>query len=73
MTVLRHILLLQRDVPKAAQFYSQGLGLPLKVLTDRWAELQAGTTVIALKAVEGCARWQCTFMSSAHRLGLMNK
>ncbi len=53
MAVLRHILLLQRDVPKAAQFYSKGLGLPLKVLTDRWAELQAGATTIALKTVEG--------------------
>ena len=53
MTVLRHVLLLQRNIPRAVQFYNQGLGLPLKVSTDRWAELQAGTTVIALKAVDG--------------------
>ena len=53
MAVLRHILLLQRDVLSAAKFYHFGLGLPVKVLTERWAELQAGSAVIALKAVEG--------------------
>ena len=53
MAALKYVLLLQRDVPKAAAFYSQGLGLPLKVMTERWAELQAGSTTIALKAVEG--------------------
>lgn len=53
MAALRHILLLQRDVLTAAKFYHVGLGLPVKVLTERWAELQAGSAVIALKAVEG--------------------
>ena len=53
MTSLRYVLLLQRDVPKAAVFYNQGLGLRLKVLTERWAELDAGSATIALKAVEG--------------------
>ena len=53
MATLRYVLLLQKDVPKAALFYSQGLGLTVKVLTERWAELQAGSTTIALKAVEG--------------------
>lgn len=51
--MLRQILLLQRDVPKAVKFYQEGLGLPVKVLTERWAELDAGTTTLALKAVEG--------------------
>jgi catechol 2,3-dioxygenase-like lactoylglutathione lyase family enzyme len=50
---LRYVMLLQRDVPKAARFYSEGLGLPLKVLTDRWAELDSGGTTIALKAADG--------------------
>lgn len=53
--VLKHVLLLQKDVRKAAQFYQEGLGLPIIVLTARWAELQAGTSKIAIKAVEGCA------------------
>ena len=51
--MLRQVLLLQRDVPKAARFYQQGLGLKVKVLTERWAELDAGPTTLALKAVEG--------------------
>lgn len=50
---LRYIMLLQRDVPKAARFYSEGLGLQLKVLTDRWAELDGGGATIALKAADG--------------------
>ena len=55
MATLRHVLLLQRDVPRAARFYSEGLGLPVAVLTERWAELRAGSTLLALKAVDGCA------------------
>ncbi len=47
-------MLLQKDVPKAARFYSEGLGLPVKVLSERWAEIDAGGTTLALKAVEGC-------------------
>lgn len=53
-TMLRQVLLLQRDVPKATKFYQEGLGLRVKVLTERWAELDAGSTTLALKAVEGC-------------------
>ncbi|GMH43817.1 hypothetical protein BSKO_11751 [Bryopsis sp. KO-2023] len=53
MTSLRHVLLLQRNVATAARFYSEGLGLKLEVLTERWAELKAGQTTLALKAVEG--------------------
>lgn len=37
--VLRHVLLLQRDVPAAARFYRDGLGLVVNVCTERWAEL----------------------------------
>ena len=53
-TLLRHVLLLQKDIGRAARFYSEGLELPIIVLTDRWAELGAGPSRIALKAVEGC-------------------
>ena len=50
---LRSVLLLQRDVPKAAKFYQQSLGLPVKVLTERCAELDAGSLTLTLKQVEG--------------------
>jgi catechol 2,3-dioxygenase-like lactoylglutathione lyase family enzyme len=56
MSVLRHVLLLQRDVPAAARFYSEGLGLTVNVCTERWAELQAGPTRLGLKGADGCAR-----------------
>ena len=52
-TMLRHVLLLQKDLHKAARFYNEGLELPVLVLSDRWAELGSGPSKIALKAVEG--------------------
>ena len=61
--LLRHVLLLQRDVPAAAKFYTEGLGLVAHVCTDRWAELGDASsassssdpprTLIALQAVDG--------------------
>lgn len=53
---LRYVLLLQKDVPKATDFYSRGLGLAVEVITERWAELRGQNVTLALKAVEGCAR-----------------
>ena len=53
MTSLRYVLLLQRDLPRAVAFYGEGLGLQLRVFTEKWAEFDAGGTIIALKAVEG--------------------
>ena len=50
---LRYVLLLQRDLPKALRLYEQGLGLPVKVVTERWAELTAGRSTLALKAADG--------------------
>ncbi|GMN40512.1 hypothetical protein TIFTF001_009738 [Ficus carica] len=44
----RWILQLHKDVPKAAQFYSQGLDFTLNVCTHRWAELQSGPLKLAL-------------------------
>ncbi|DBA69576.1 hypothetical protein WJX79_010726 [Trebouxia sp. C0005] len=64
--MLRQVLLLQRDVPKATRFYQEGLGLRVKVLTERWAELEAGSTTLALKAVEGeayCTTGYTPFLS----------
>merc|ERR1711976_21504 len=55
MASLRAVMLLQRDLGKAAQFYSEGLGMRLTVLTERWAELRGGATdtTLALKASDG--------------------
>ncbi|KAL4452368.1 hypothetical protein ABPG75_008030 [Micractinium tetrahymenae] len=50
---LRYVLLLQRDLQKAVRFYGDGLGLPVRVVTERWAELQAGKSTLALKAADG--------------------
>eukprot|EP01025_Chloroclados_australasicus_P061482 TRINITY_DN8077_c0_g1_i1.p1 TRINITY_DN8077_c0_g1~~TRINITY_DN8077_c0_g1_i1.p1 ORF type:complete len:204 (+),score=14.23 TRINITY_DN8077_c0_g1_i1:208-819(+) len=53
MVLLQHVLLLQRNVPRAAKYYAEGVGLKLKVLTETWAELEAGSSTIALKQVAG--------------------
>ena len=51
---LRYVLLLQRDLQKAVRFYGEaGLGLPVRVVTERWAELSAGPSTLALKATDG--------------------
>ncbi|XP_020994262.2 uncharacterized protein LOC110279341 [Arachis duranensis] len=44
----RWILQLHKDVPKAARFYSEGLGFSTNVCTLRWAELQSGLLLLAL-------------------------
>lgn len=49
---LQSIMLLQRNVPKAAKYYSL-LGFRVQLLTEGWAELDAGTAKIVLKKA-GC-------------------
>ncbi|XP_050230256.1 uncharacterized protein LOC126679301 [Mercurialis annua] len=44
----RWILQLHKDVPKAANFYSQGLDFTVNVCTHRWAELHSGDLKLAL-------------------------
>ncbi|KAL0925209.1 hypothetical protein M5K25_003526 [Dendrobium thyrsiflorum] len=44
----RWVLQLHRNVPKAARFYSEGLGFSVDVCTLRWAELQSGPLKLAL-------------------------
>ena len=39
---------LHKDVPKAANFYSQGLGFTVNVCTPRWAELHSDSFKLAL-------------------------
>jgi catechol-2,3-dioxygenase len=56
---LQYVLLLQRNVPRAAKYYSEGIGLQLNLLTESWAELQAGATIIALKHTERCGDARC--------------
>ena len=48
-------MLMIKDVPKAVQFYHEGLGLPVIHMTDRWCELDTGngSAPLALKAVDG--------------------
>lgn len=41
---LRQILLLQRDVPRAAAFYERALGLRVAVCTETFAELALDST-----------------------------
>ena len=54
--VLRHVLLLQRDVPAAAKFYRDGLGLVVNVCTERWAELgNAASATGATPSTSGIA------------------
>ena len=47
---LRQILVLQRDVPAAARFYAEGLGLRVRNLSPTWAEVETGGTRITLRA-----------------------
>ncbi|KAK8500525.1 hypothetical protein V6N13_073565 [Hibiscus sabdariffa] len=44
----RWLLQLHKDVPKAANFYSQGLDFSVNICTLRWAELQSGPLKLAL-------------------------
>ncbi|XP_020589168.1 uncharacterized protein LOC110030671 [Phalaenopsis equestris] len=44
----RWVLQLHKDVPRAAQFYSEGLGFTIDVCTLRWAELKSGSLKLAL-------------------------
>ncbi|AFY38231.1 Glyoxalase/bleomycin resistance protein/dioxygenase [[Leptolyngbya] sp. PCC 7376] len=43
----RHIMLMVKDVAAAVQFYHEGLGLPIKVQSPGWAEIEANGATIA--------------------------
>jgi catechol 2,3-dioxygenase-like lactoylglutathione lyase family enzyme len=51
---LRRALILAADVPAAARFYSEGLGLGVAALTERWADLRGpgGRPALAIKAAD---------------------
>ena len=49
----RHVMLMVEDLPAAVDFFHRGLGLPIKVLSPTWAELEAnGTTITFHHVVE---------------------
>lgn len=48
----KHVMLMVKDVKASAQFYSEGLGLPLKMSSPAWAEVDANGTTIAFHMAE---------------------
>jgi predicted enzyme related to lactoylglutathione lyase len=53
MTVqFRHVMLMVKDVPAAAMFYSSGLGLEIMKQSPNMAELDANGTKIIIHGVE---------------------
>ena len=48
------VMLLQRNVPRAATYYSL-VGFRVAMLSDSWAELEAGAARLLLKRQEGCS------------------
>nr|WP_310416249.1 VOC family protein [Chamaesiphon sp. OTE_8_metabat_110] len=51
----KHIMLMVKSIPTSLKFYSEGLGLPVKMSSPGWAELDANGTTIALHAAESNA------------------
>ncbi len=43
----KHIMLKVKDIPSAVKFYSEGLGLKVKMSSPGWAELDADGTTLA--------------------------
>jgi hypothetical protein len=64
--VLQSILLLQRNVPRAAKYYSEGLGLRLKTVTNTWADLDGGGVNVLLKHSDGCVSHAYSLSASDH-------
>jgi catechol 2,3-dioxygenase-like lactoylglutathione lyase family enzyme len=53
MTVeFKHVMLMVKDVMASVKFYSEGLGIPVKMASPGWAELNANGTTIAFHAAE---------------------
>ena len=46
----KHVMLMVKDIPATLRFYSEGLGLKVKMSSPGWAELDADGTTIALHA-----------------------
>lgn len=48
----KHVMLMVKNVPEAVKFYSEGLGLTVKMSSPGWGELDANGTTIAFHAAE---------------------
>jgi len=48
----KHVMMMVKDVPAAVKFYSEGLGLPVKVSSPGWGEVDANGTTIAFHGAE---------------------
>jgi len=46
----KHVMLMVKDIPATVKFYSEGLGLQVRMQSPGWAELDANGTTIALHA-----------------------
>ena len=44
----KHVMLMVKDIPATVKFYSEGLGLKVKMSSPGWAELDADGTTIAI-------------------------
>jgi len=51
----KHVMLMVKDIPASVKFYSEGLGLPIRLSSPAWAELDANGTTIALHAADDAA------------------
>jgi catechol 2,3-dioxygenase-like lactoylglutathione lyase family enzyme len=62
----KHIMLMVKSIPASLKFYSEGLGLPVKMSSPGWAELDANGTTIALHAAEANAETGSSPILSFH-------
>ncbi|MBE9061122.1 VOC family protein [cf. Phormidesmis sp. LEGE 11477] len=46
----KHVMLMVKNVKATVKFYSEGLGLEVKMVSPGWAELDANGTTIAMHA-----------------------
>ncbi|MBP0001843.1 MAG: VOC family protein [Cyanobacteria bacterium SID2] len=49
----KHVMLMVNDIPATVKFFSEGLGLTVKMSSPGWAELDADGTTIALHFAHG--------------------
>ena len=65
-TEFKHIMLMVKSIPTSLKFYSEGLGLPIKMSSPGWAELDANGTTIALHAAASDAEAGASPILSFH-------
>ena len=65
-TEFKHIMLMVKSIPTSLKFYNEGLGLPIKMSSPGWAELDANGTTIALHAAAADAEAGASPILSFH-------